>query len=89
MKSFNKIFIALGLSAFALTSCVDDLNNPLIDNNDLTPDTFAEDPKGYMDLLNATKVLQLQVMVVPVTQLSLVVTPVPTHSLVPYSFVTN
>ena len=49
MKSFNKIFIALGLSAFALTSCVDDLNNPLIDNNDLTPDTFAEDPKGYMD----------------------------------------
>ncbi len=49
MKSFNKIFIALGLSTLALTSCVDDLDNPVIDPNDITPDKFAEDPKSYMD----------------------------------------
>lgn len=50
MKSLNKFFITLGLVAsLGLTSCVDDLDNPVIDPNDMTPDVFAEDPKGYMD----------------------------------------
>ena len=50
MKSLNKFFIALGLVAsLGLTSCVDDLDNPVIDPNDMTPEVFAEDPKGYMD----------------------------------------
>lgn len=49
MKSINKLFIALGVSALALTSCVDDLDNPVIDPNDIVPETFAQDPKGYMD----------------------------------------
>ena len=50
MKSLNKFFIALGLVAtLGLTSCVNDLNDPVIDPNDMTPEVFAEDPKGYMD----------------------------------------
>ena len=49
MKSFNKLFIALGLSTMALVSCTDDLDNPVIDANDTTPEAFAQDPKGYMD----------------------------------------
>ena len=49
MKSINKLFITLGLSTLALTSCVDDLDNPVIDPNDIVPETFAQDPKGYMD----------------------------------------
>ncbi len=49
MKSINKFFIALGVSTLALTSCVDDLDNPVIDPNDTTPGSFASDPKGYMD----------------------------------------
>ncbi|MBQ2046296.1 MAG: RagB/SusD family nutrient uptake outer membrane protein, partial [Muribaculaceae bacterium] len=50
MKSLNKFFIALGLVAsLGMTSCVDDLDNPVIDPNDMTPEVFAENPKGYMD----------------------------------------
>ena len=50
MKSLNKFFIALGLVAsLGMTSCVGDLDNPVIDPNDMTPEVFAEDPKGYMD----------------------------------------
>ena len=50
MKSLNKFFIALGLVAtLGMTSCVNDLDNPVIDPNDMTPEVFAEDPKGYMD----------------------------------------
>lgn len=50
MKSINKFFIALGLVAtLGMTSCVNDLDNPVIDPNDMTPEVFAEDPKGYMD----------------------------------------
>lgn len=49
MKSFNKLFIALGLSVFGLASCTGDLDNPVIAPNDMTPEEFASDPKGYMD----------------------------------------
>ena len=50
MKSLNKFFIALGLIAtLGMYSCTDDLDNPVIDPNDMTPEVFAEDPKGYMD----------------------------------------
>ena len=49
MKSINKLFIALGLSVFGLASCTGDLDNPVIAPNDMTPEEFASDPKGYMD----------------------------------------
>ena len=50
MKSLNKFFIALGLVAsLGVTSCTDDLDEPVINYTDLTPEKFAEDPKGYMD----------------------------------------
>lgn len=50
MKSLNKFFIALGLTAaLGMTSCTGDLDDPVIDPNDMTPEVFAEDPKGYMD----------------------------------------
>ncbi len=50
MKSLNKFFIALGVTASAgLASCTGDLDNPVINYTDMTPETFAQDPKGYMD----------------------------------------
>ena len=50
MKSINKFFIALGLVAsLGVTSCTDDLDKPVINYSDLTPEVFAENPKYYMD----------------------------------------
>ncbi len=50
MKSLNKFFIALGLIvSLGVVSCTDDLDNPLINYTDLTPEEFKNDPKGYMD----------------------------------------
>lgn len=50
MKSLNKFFIALGLTAtLGATSCTGDLDLPPQDPNAFTSEKFSENPKGYMD----------------------------------------
>lgn len=51
MKTFNKIFLSLGVAVAALgvTSCTGDLDLLPVDPNQTTAGSFKEDPEGYMN----------------------------------------
>lgn len=51
MKAINKLFTGIGLLAMGgfMGSCVGDLDVPVKDPNQMTPNIFAEDPDGYLD----------------------------------------
>lgn len=51
MKAINKIFMGMGLLAMGslFGSCVGDLDVPVKDPNQLTPEEFANDPDGYLN----------------------------------------
>ena len=51
MKTFNKIFLSLGVAVAALgvTSCTGDLDLLPVDPNQTTAGTFKDDPEGYMN----------------------------------------
>lgn len=52
MKAINNIFMGMGLLAAGSllgTSCVGDLDVPVQDPNQLTSESFAKDPAGYLD----------------------------------------
>lgn len=51
MKAINKMFMGLGLLAAAagFSSCVGDLDVPVVNPNQLTSDQFQQDPKAYLN----------------------------------------
>ena len=51
MKAINKIFMGMGLLAMGslFGSCIGDLDVPVKDPNQLTPEEFAKDPDGYLN----------------------------------------
>ncbi|MGM9851831.1 MAG: RagB/SusD family nutrient uptake outer membrane protein [Muribaculaceae bacterium] len=50
MKTLNKFFIAVGVaSAMCTTSCVGDLDVPVKNPNELTSESFSDDPEGYLE----------------------------------------
>lgn len=51
MKAINKLFTGIGLLVMGgfMGSCVGDLDVPIKDPNQMTPNIFAEDPDGYLD----------------------------------------
>ena len=51
MKAINKIFMGMGLLAMGslFGSCIGDLDVPVKDPNQLTPEEFAKDPDAYLN----------------------------------------
>lgn len=50
MKAINKFFAGIGMvAALCATSCTGDLDVPVKNPNQLTPDKFSEDPEGYLE----------------------------------------